>query len=918
MFNDIQIQLSRGDAVTGETSTFCLIDASGYVFRAYHAIRNLTNGKGMATNAIYGYINMLNKAVLELAPTHIAVVMDPVGKSFRHDLYPEYKANRPPVPEDLKEQFPYIEPVTEALGYPCARMEGFEADDLIATLAIKGRDAGMKVVVVSADKDLTQLVGRGVTMYDPMRDKWWTSDAVVEKFGVPPEKIADLLAIMGDSSDNVPGIKGIGAKGAAKLIQQYGTLEEILASRERITAKRQREALEEFGDTGLFSKQLVTLRYNVPVEQNLENFRPRQRDNTKLKEMYTLFNFRRLLAETLPASDEKGGVTAETPPMGEVTIITTRPDLENLVARIGRAGRLALDTETTSTRPTEARLVGISTCLGPDDICYIPIAHRSVMPGGQLTLSVVRDVLGPVLADAGIAKVGQNFKYDAVVLRAHGFGVAGLTFDTLLAAYLLDPGGRGHSLDALAAEYLGVKLTSFKEVTGGGGRGKQVTFDYVPLKSAARYAGEDAWATWLLAEKFSGLLDEAGVRKLFETVEVPLSDLLARIEEAGVAIDLAALNGLSADYAKRLVELETECHGLAGIPFNLGSPKQLAEILFDRLDLPRKKKTKTGYSTDVKVLEELAEIHPLPLKMLEHRSLAKLKSTYSDVLPTLVHHKTQRIHTSFNQAVTATGRLSSSEPNLQNIPIRGEEGKKIRAAFVPQKGHLFLAADYSQVELRIMAHLAKDDRLTAAFRQGEDIHSRTAREIFGVLPGMVTADMRRVAKTINFGIIYGMSAFRLASEQKISVKMAKEFILRYFERYSGVKQFLHDAVEDARDKGYAETLLGRRRYLPDLRASNHNVRSMAERMAVNTPVQGGAADIVKLAMLNLQQRLDNDMLPAFMVLQVHDELVLEITDPSAASEVAEVVRNTMESAYPLDVPLKVDIGIGPNWAEVHG
>ena len=898
--------------MTAVKGKLCLVDASALVFRAYHAIRGFTNSQGMATNAIYGYVNMLLKAVREVEPTHLAVVLDSRGKTFRHEMYDKYKANRPPPPEDLREQFPYIEPMTKALGFPAVRAEGFEADDLIAALAVVGESEGLEVVIVSGDKDLMQLVSDRTVMFDPMKDRTWRSVDVEGKFGVPPELLGDLLALTGDSSDNIPGVRGIGPKGAARLLVQFESLQRVLDSADRISGKRQREALVTCREDALLSRRLVELRRDAPVPP-LGELVAGERDVEKLTELLTVLEFRKLKAELVPDALPAGGESA--PDMPEAEVIWTERRLDEVVEAIRRRGRVAVDTETTSVRPMEARLVGISLSTGPELSCYVPMGHRGARSQEQLPIGVVRQKLAGILADTSIAKVGQNFKYDIVVLRNHGFSTVGLAFDTMLASYLLDPGRRSHSLDSLSLDFLSHKTISYKDVTGSGS--SQVTFDYVPIREAARYAAEDAWATWMLAERLEPMVGEAGLGSLLRDVELPLSEMLAEMEMDGVAVDLEVLAGLSRDYAVRMKELEKEIYALAGVPFNLASPKQLSEVLFERLKLPRGRKTKTGYSTDVRVLEELATSHAMPAKMLEHRSLAKLKSTYSDVLPTLVNGKTGRIHTSFNQAVTATGRLSSSDPNLQNIPIRGDEGRKIRAAFIPGDGYRFLAADYSQVELRVMAHLAQDEVLTRAFRNGEDIHARTASEIFRVLPGMVTGDMRRVAKTINFGIIYGMSAYRLAREQQIPVRQAQGFIDAYFVRYSGVKRFLDEAVEGARARGFAETILKRRRFLPDLKAKNKQVRSMAERMAVNTPVQGGAADIVKLAMLRLREQLAKTGLPARVLLQVHDELVLEVK-PEAASEVSALVRETMEHAVSLDVPLKVDLGIGENWEEVHG
>jgi len=880
----------------------------------------------MATNALFGYVNMLLKVVKDLDPSHLAVVMDSIAPTFRKELYPPYKANRPPTPEDLKEQFPYVEPLTEALGIPTVRAETFEADDVIATLAVRGRNAGMDVTIVSSDKDLMQLVGDGVVMFDTMKDRKFDSDAVVEKFGVPPQQMVDLQAIMGDSSDNVPGVKGLGPKGAAKLLLAFGSLDEVFARVDEVTPPRAQNLLKEHREAALVSRELVTLRTDAPVAAGLDSLVHGEKKVEKLRELFTFLGFKGFLKQLLPGSQEApaepasdvdagAGAVAAAPRMPEVKVVLTEQDLDAMISHIARVGSVSLDTETTSVQPMAARLVGISACPEPSGVYYLPLTHKGEGADRQLPTELVREKLSKVLEDSSVGKVGQNFKYDMVVLQNHGFSVAGLSFDTMLASYLLDPGRQSHSLDNLAAEFLGLKLISYKEVTTRGGM--QLRFDRVPLAEAARYAGEDAWATLELARRLEPGIVEAGLESLLVDVELPVSEALADMERTGIAIDSELLQKLSGEFGSRLAAVERDIYEIAGVPFNINSPKQLGEVLFERHNLPRKRKTKTGYSTDVRVLEELSAVHPLPRKILDYRSMAKLKSTYIDVLPTLVNSKTGRIHTSFNQAVTATGRLSSSDPNLQNIPIRGEEGKRIREAFVPGEGKKFLAADYSQVELRILAHLAEDPVLIRAFNKGEDIHSRTAAEIFRVLPGMVSPDMRRVAKTINFGIVYGMSAYRLSREQKIPLNQAKTFIETYFQRYRGIKEFLEKAVAFGEEHGYVETLLKRRRYLPDLKARNKQVRAMAERMAINTPVQGGAADLVKLAMVKLHRRLANDGLPAKLVLQVHDELVVEAA-PEAAEHVAEVVTEVMENVWQLSVPLKVDVGVGDNWAEVHG
>jgi DNA polymerase-1 len=916
----------------------CLVDASSYVFRAYHAIRALTNETGMATNALFGYINMLLKAMRDLDPSHVAVVLDSVAPSFRKTLYPEYKANRPPVPPDLKEQLPYVERITVALGLPCVRSEGFEADDVIATLARRAEAAGLAVVIVSSDKDLMQLVGPGIGMFDTMKDLRIGPEQVVEKFGVRPEQLGDLLAIMGDSSDNVPGVKGIGPKGAARLLAQFGSLRKILDSVDSVASKREQQALRDHRDAAILSRQLVELRTDVPGFEAVDTLKPGPRDVAALRELFTFLGFRSFLRQLLPGSMEEalplplplpqpGSPRGREPGapapvavhagghMPEPVVVRTPQQLSELAAAIAKARIVSLDTETTSVNPVAASLVGISACIDPGRVFYVPVAHRGPSAGEQLPLDTIRSVLGPVIADPAVGKIGQHFKYDTVVLWKHGFEVAGLAFDTMLASYVLDPGRTSHSLDNLAAELLGIKTITYKEVTTKSGL--EVRFDMVPVADAARYSGEDAWATLLLRDVLQPRVAAAGLDALLRDVELPLSDVLARMELAGIAIDTAALAALSQDFSARMAQTEREIYGLAGGEFNINSPRQLGEVLFDRLGLPVVRKTKTGPSTDQAVLEELAPAHPLPERILAYRTLAKLCSTYVDVLPTLVLPSTGRIHASFNQAVASTGRLSSSEPNLQNIPVRGEEGKKIRRAFVPAPGRVFISADYSQVELRVLAHLSRDPALSQAFRRGDDIHSRTAAEMFQVLPGMVTPDMRRVAKTINFGVIYGMSAHRLSRDQKIPFGQAKAFIEAYFARYGGIRTYLDACVREGLEQGYVETLLKRRRYLPELKASNHQVRSMGERMAINTPVQGGAADIVKLAMVKLDRRIKEVGPAATLILQVHDELLVEV-DADRAEEVAGMVRQCMEEAFPLDVPLKVDMATGSNWADVHG
>lgn len=953
----------------------CLVDGFGFVFRAYHAIRPLTNAKGMSTHALFGYTNMLLKSRKVLKPDYLAVALESPGPTFRQQIYPEYKANRPEVPADLKEQIPWVEPITEALGIPALRMPGLEADDVIAGYVERAVDKGFHVVVVSADKDLMQLVrDPTVRLFDPMKDKWYNEAEVLERYGVMPKNVVDLLSLMGDSSDNVPGVSGIGAKGAAALVQQFGDVESILAHAQEVKQNRTREALLSGHEDARLSKRLITLETRFDLPRPLEELVLAPRDPERLRTLFQELGFHSFLRDLLPASQPSvpqlsssnlAGVAAASPSrikplplfasaasrassapddhvpgdslsgtetyvetvpavLGDVSyvgampapaIVRTEQAIRELADRIRVAGKVALDTETTSLQATRAELVGLSLALSPDSLFYVPIAHRGPAAGAQLPLELVRAILGPVLSDPAVGKVGQHFKYDSVVLRCNGFQPAGLVFDTMLASYILDPGRTSHGLDGLAAEFLGVKTISYKEVTRQGGLA--VRFDDVPVPEAARYSAEDVWATWLLMDCLEPRLVEQGLMSLLTDVELPVSEILAEMERVGVAIDPQRLGQLSKEFAGELLDVERQVYEAAGAPFNINSPKQLGEVLFERLGLPKGKKTKTGYSTDVTVLEELAPLHPVAASVLRYRTLTKLKGTYVDVLPELVNPRTGRIHTSYNQAVAATGRLSSSDPNLQNIPVRGDEGRRIREAFVPASGTVLLSADYSQIELRVLAHLAGDAHLVEAFKRGDDIHARTAAELFHVLPAMVTPDQRRLAKTINFGILYGMSAFRLAREQGLPYKQAEKFIKDYFARYPGIDAFMKGCIHQANELGYVETLLRRRRYIPDARSSNAQVRSAAERIAVNTPVQGGAADIIKLAMIRLDSKLRQSGTGARVIMQVHDELVLEVP-LDQIEPVRELVIDAMESVMDLAVPLKVGACVGHNWAQAHG
>ncbi len=906
----------EAEPIEEEPRVLVLVDGSSFVFRAYHALPHMSNAAGLTTNALRGYLSMLLKTLDAYPSAYAAVVMDPVGTTFRHELYDLYKAHRPPTPEDLKEQFPYIQPLTDAMGIPTVRVEGVEADDVIATLARRGARAGIQVVIASGDKDLMQLIGDGVSMVDAMKDRTWDSAAVEEKFGVPPAGVGEILAIMGDSADNIPGVKGIGAKGATALIQQFGTLEQVYARLDEIEKPRTRKLLEESREMALLSRELVALKEDVELPDGFDWLRPREKDHATLLPLLEELEFRTMIKSIGAPPPAAAATRGEAEGEGEgeamppVTLVTDVAALNDLRVALEGVETFAVDTETTSLRATEADLVGLSFCTAEDRIWYVPVGHRA---GHQLPADQVREVLGPLLADPSRGKIGQNFKYDAVVLRTNGYVVAGLTFDTLLASTLLDPGRLSNSLDNIARDHLGWPMISYKEVTTRGG--VQVGFQDVPISEAARYAGEDAWITWRLAQELAARMKDQPFEALYREVELPVSELLADMEVRGIGLDAEVLGEMSTGFRKRMVALEREIHDLAGRPFNVNSTQQLGEILFNTLGLPAKKKTKTGYSTNSAVLEELRDLHPLPGMILEYRGVAKLQSTYVDALPKLVNPRTNRLHTSFSQAIAATGRLSSEKPNLQNIPVRSEDGRRIRKAFIPSEGHCFLAADYSQIELRIMAHLSGDPQFIEAFREGQDIHTRTASELFSVAPAQVTKEMRGLAKTINFGVLYGMSSFRLGRENKMSPKEAKAFIDRYFDRYPGVQTWKEMTLEGARTNGYVETLLGRRRALPDLRSKNHNAKAAAERMAVNTPVQGSAADVVKLAMLACVRDLTAAGLDARVLLQVHDELIFELP-PAQLDETREIVIRAMEGAAELSVPLKVDLGWGNDWAEV--
>ncbi len=881
-----------------------LIDGSSYIYRAYFAIRHLSNSKGQATNAVFGFTNMLLKVVREHAPDHLAVVFDAKGPTFRKEIYPEYKANRAAMPEDLVPQIPWIKQLVRAFNMPALEVPGFEADDIIATLAKRFAAQGLEITVVTGDKDLMQVVSERVRLLDTMKDQVSGLAEVAERFGGTPDKVIEVQALAGDSSDNIPGIPGVGEKTAVKLIAEFGTVENLLANLDQVKGKLQ-EKLREFGHRAELSKKLVTLVADMDLEVDYAQFALSEPDRPALTALFKELEFHKLIQEF--SNDERASGAG-------YRAVLKEADLEELVAALERAPRFAFDCETTSLDAVRADLVGLSFAVEAGAAWYIPLGHRYLGVPEQLDQARVLERLRPMLEDPGKIKIGQNLKYDLLVLRRAGVVVQGADVDTMIASYLANPAAKSHGMDALAADLLGYQTISYSEVTGSGK--KQIGFEEVEVEKATVYAAEDADITLRLAQKLEPMLAETEQERLFAEVEMPLMQVLTAMEWAGVRIDPDQLGAFSREMEGKLQTLEKEIHQMAPRPFNIGSPKQLGEVLFEEMQLPRGKKTKTGWSTDVEVLTNLAENHDIARKILEYRSLAKLKSTYSDALPKLLNPETGRIHTSFNQAVTATGRLSSSDPNLQNIPIRSEEGGRIREAFVPAEGNRLLSADYSQVELRLLAHLADEPLLREAFVRGEDIHARTASEIFGVFPEMVTAEMRRQAKTINFGVLYGMGAFSLGKDLGISTKEAQGFIDNYFARYPGIRGFLESKKQEAREQQYVTTILGRRCAVPEIHSPNGAIRAYAERNAINYPIQGSAADLIKVAMVRIHQRLQAEGLAARMVLQVHDELVFDVPQGELET-VRALVKEEMEGAIPLSVPLVVEIGVGANWREAH-
>jgi DNA polymerase-1 len=993
--------------------TLYLIDATAQLFRAYFAIRNLSNDEGLPTNAVYGFTSMLRKLLKEEKPDHVAAAFDLPGEVFRHESYAEYKANRPPSPEDLDVQVPYAKQVCEMLGVSVVEREGYEADDLIATLARLGRKAGFRVVVVASDKDLLQLVGDGVDLLNPSKNLRFDAQGVADSFGVPPERVRDVLGLMGDSVDNIPGVPGVGQKTALAAVSAYGDLEAVIARaarfadlfdardllleaiarveggvttgeesespvgqevvrfidaagrfladepehdlRDRVesaaaacdaareaapaqgagaaralrplkkalkaldrgSSKRIWQAINENAEQARLSRDLATLRDDVPVGLGLDDLALRPADRARAHALFKSLGFRSLTEEF--AADDAEDADPESRPeagaRGAYETILDAEALERVVTACRGAEGFAVDTETDGLDPLRAALVGISLSWEEGRGAYIPIGHRYVGAPEQLPLETVQRLLGPLLADPAVSKIAQNLIFDAHVLRRHGLEVSGWGLDTMVAAFLLNSGRGSYSMDSLAEEFLGYDTLKYEAVAGSGK--EQTTLDRVDIERVAEYAGEDADVTLRLAHRLGERLQGAGLRELYDTVDGPLLPLLARMEASGIRVDVAALERMSLEMERGLESARSEIHRLAGTEFNVDSPKQLREVLFDRLGLKPRRKTTKGKvaSTDAQTLEELAGEHLIAGKILEYRELAKLKGTYVDALPRLVHPETGRVHTSYHPTGAATGRLSSSNPNLQNIPVRSEAGRRIRSAFVPEGGYVFLSSDYSQVELRVLAHLCGDEELIAAFRTGEDIHRHTASRVFGVAADLVSDPMRRRAKAVNFGILYGMSEGRLAREQGIGRGEARRFIATYFERFSGVKRYIEEVREQALRDAAVRTLFGRVRYFPQLHQRvNRAAQEQALRAAVNTTIQGTAADLMKLAMLRVDEALAGAGSGARMLLQVHDELLLEVPGSDLAP-VGELVRRAMEQVHPLRVPLVVDQKSGTNWME---
>ena len=899
-----------------------LFDGNALIHRAFHALPPFSVRKtGEATGAVYGFANMVLKVLGELKPSCCAVAFDYPAKTFRHKEYPEYKAHRPPAPEELKSQFKRVRQLVDAFNIPSIELEGFEADDILGTLARQATEKGIDTIIITGDMDTLQLVSPHVKVLTPRPGKpfsdtiLYDEEKVIERYGLTPAQIADFKGLKGDPSDNIAGVHGIGEKTATKLLQQFQTIEGIYEHIDEVDTAKAKKALIEGEEDAHRSKRLTTIVTDAPVKLDLDACARTDFDRAKLIELFRELEFTKLMSKL----DEIGMSKQEAKPetqaaCSDYCVVDTDESLDELIATLGKAASFAVDLETTSLDPLFANIVGLSFCVNEGKAYYIPVGHRT---GTQLPFDKVSERLRPVLTDAKRAKVTHNGKYDSTVLIENGIDIDNLAFDTMIAAYLL--GEKSLGLKALAFNRLGLEMTPITTLIGKGA--KQQTFDYVAVSDAARYACADADMTLRLAHIFEKELKEQGLWNLFNDVEMPLLPILREMERAGIALDVESLGAMSQSLGERMSAIEAEIYQLAGQEFNINSPQQMGLVLFEKLGLPSGKKTKSGYSTDASILEGLRGVHPIVELLLEYRQLSKLKSTYADALPALINPKTGRIHTDFNQTGTTTGRLSSSDPNLQNIPIKGELGLQVRKAFIAGAGCVLLSGDYSQIDLRVLAHLSQDPQLLDAFRRGDDIHRATAAQIFNVPPSDVTPEKRRVAKTVNFGVIYGMSGYGLEQATDLSRADASQFIKTYFDRYKGVADYLESTKQQARQRGYVETMLGRRRYIPDINNSNGQIRMAAERMAINMPIQGTAADITKLAMIMVQREIDSRGLGqegsgCRMLLQVHDELVFEVP-VDAINEMKQLVLEVMPKALKLDVPLVADVKVGTNWGEME-
>jgi len=919
------------------TTPLILVDGSSYLYRAYHALPPLTNSKGKPTGAVKGVINMMRRLQKDYPQSTVVVVFDAKGKTFRDEIYSDYKAHRPPMPDDLREQIAPIHEIIQAMGLPMLIVDGVEADDVIGTLAVQATAAEQPVIISTGDKDIAQLVNEHITLINTMNNTTMDRAGVIEKFGISPELIIDYLALLGDKSDNIPGVPGVGEKTALGLLQGIGGLDDIYTRLDEVAglgfrgAKTMSPKLAENKELAYLSYKLATIKTDVEMPVHLSELKNGEPDHSALLSLFQDMEFKSWIEEaqtnnnqqSAPAANSESKLddlveaAADAPAIVKnYQLVLTESELTAWIEKINHADLVAVDTETTSLDYMRAQLVGISLSTAPGEAAYIPFAHDYMGAPEQLKPEFVLDSLKPYLEDPALTKVGQNLKYDMSVLAQHGITLRGIAFDTMLESYVLDSVASRHDMDSLALNYLNEETIKFADVAGKGAA--QITFNQVPLEQAAPYAAEDADITLRLHQVlWPRVAGEAALKKVFEEIELPLVPVLSRIERTGALVDDTLLFQQSQELSERLAELETQAWDLAGQQFNLASPKQLGEILFEKLQIPVLKKTAKGApSTKEEVLQELALDYPLPKVLLEHRGLAKLKSTYTDKLPTMINPVTGRIHTSYHQAGTATGRLSSSDPNLQNIPVRTAEGRRVRQAFIAAPGSKLVAADYSQIELRIMAHLSQDPSLLAAFSAGQDIHRATAAEVFGVETDAVTSDQRRSAKAINFGLIYGMSAFGLARQLGIGRKQAAEYIELYFTRYPGVQNYMNNIRYSAAEKGYVETFFGRRLYLPEINSRNGMRRQAAERTAINAPMQGTAADIIKLAMISVQSWLESSALNSKIIMQVHDELVLEVPE-SELDVIKQGLCERMENAAELLVPLVVDVGVGNNWDEAH-